>query len=152
LTVTHPEIKRFFMMTREAVALVLQGFAIGKHWRHSRFGYGRAVKDSGLGSHPHPPFWEIRARCGDPVHGITRGEKLSEEFSTTRKVISIRVKKSKRTNGTLKGTWPRLCRNWMGFVFNEHRWRGTLRTRLGNVPEYSYLENHQSPDISKEPV
>src|SRR6266446_4052452 len=31
LTVTHPEIKRFFMTTREAVALVLQAFVIGKH-------------------------------------------------------------------------------------------------------------------------
>lgn len=29
LTITHPEIKRFFMTIREAVSLVLQGFAIG---------------------------------------------------------------------------------------------------------------------------
>ena len=30
LTITHPDIKRFFMTTREAVALVLQAFVIGK--------------------------------------------------------------------------------------------------------------------------
>src|ERR1700674_2344528 len=29
LTITHPDIKRFFMITSEAVALVLQGFVIG---------------------------------------------------------------------------------------------------------------------------
>src|SRR6266478_9234553 len=31
LTITHPEIRRFFMITTEAVALVLQAFAIGHH-------------------------------------------------------------------------------------------------------------------------
>src|SRR5207245_2831911 len=31
LTITHPDIKRFFMITSEAVALVLQGFVIGSH-------------------------------------------------------------------------------------------------------------------------
>src|SRR5260370_3606929 len=31
LTITHPDIKRFFMTTREAVAFVLQEFVIGKH-------------------------------------------------------------------------------------------------------------------------
>jgi hypothetical protein len=31
LTITHPEIKRFFMITPDAVALVLQAFAIGNN-------------------------------------------------------------------------------------------------------------------------
>ncbi len=31
LTITHPEIRRFFMITPEAVALVLQAFTIGDH-------------------------------------------------------------------------------------------------------------------------
>lgn len=31
LTITHPEIKRFFMTTREAVALVLEASTVGEH-------------------------------------------------------------------------------------------------------------------------
>ena len=37
LTITHPEVSRFFMTTREAVSLILQAFTLGDHRGISSF-------------------------------------------------------------------------------------------------------------------
>lgn len=109
LTVTHPEIKRFFMMTREAVALVLQAFAIGRHGDILVLDMGEPVRILDLartlirlsGKSEHDV--EIR------FTGLREGEKLKEElFYEHEKVIPTSCEKIKRTNGTLKD-WPRLC-------------------------------------------
>jgi FlaA1/EpsC-like NDP-sugar epimerase len=109
LTVTHPEIKRFFMMTREAVALVLQAFAIGKHGDILVLDMGEPVRILDLartlirlsGKSEHDV--EIR------FTGLREGEKLSEElFYEHEEVIPTSCERIKRTSGTLKD-WARLC-------------------------------------------
>jgi FlaA1/EpsC-like NDP-sugar epimerase len=109
LTVTHPEIKRFFMMTREAVALVLQAFAIGKHGDILVLDMGEPVRILDLartlirlsGKSEHDV--EIR------FTGLRDGEKLREElFYGHEEVIPTSCEKIKRTSGTLKD-WSRLC-------------------------------------------
>src|SRR5689334_8929165 len=109
LTVTHPEIERFFMMTREAVALVLQAFAIGKHGDILVLDMGEPVKILDLartlirlsGKSEHDV--EIR------FTGLREGEKLSEElFYEHETVIPTSCEKIKRTKGTLRD-WSRLC-------------------------------------------
>jgi len=109
LTVTHPEITRFFMMTREAVALVLQAFAIGKHGDILVLDMGEPVKILDLartlirlsGKSEHDV--EIR------FTGLREGEKLKEElFYEHEEVIPTLYEKIKRTSGTLKD-WSRLC-------------------------------------------
>jgi FlaA1/EpsC-like NDP-sugar epimerase len=109
LTVTHPEIKRFFMMTREAVALVLQGFAIGKHGDILVLDMGEPVRIVDLartlirlsGKSEH----DVKIR----FTGLRDGEKLNEElFYKNEKVAPTSCEKIKRTSGPLKD-WLSLC-------------------------------------------
>jgi len=102
LTITHPDIKRFFMTTREAVALVLQAFVIGKHGDILVLDMGEPVRIVDLartlirlsGKSEHQV--EIR------FTGLREGEKLKEElFYEYEEVISTSCEKIKRTCGPL---------------------------------------------------
>ena len=110
LTITHPEIKRFFMTTREAVALVLQAFAIGNHGDILVLDMGEPVRIVDLartlirlsGKSEHDV--EIR------FTGLRDGEKLKEElFYEHEDVIPTSCQKIKRTSGPLR-EWSALCR------------------------------------------
>jgi len=145
LTVTHPEIKRFFMITREAVALVLQAFTIGKHGDILVLDMGEPVRIVDLartlirlsGKSEHDV--EIR------FTGLREGEKLSEElFYEHEKVIPTSCEKIKRTSGTLKN-WSRLCSQ-----LDELRasmnvdGAAPIRAKIKEiVPGYRYIENFQ---------
>ena len=81
LTITHPEIARFFMTTHEAVSLVLQAFAIGNHGDTLLLEMGRPVRILDLAkalirlSGKSEPEVDIR------FTGLRDGEKLLEELS-----------------------------------------------------------------------
>jgi FlaA1/EpsC-like NDP-sugar epimerase len=110
LTVTHPEIKRFFMTTREAVALVLQAFVIGKHGDILVLDMGEQVKIVDLAR----TLIRLSCRSERDVEirftGLREGEKLSEElFYEHEEVIPTSCEKIKRTKGPLRD-WPELCR------------------------------------------
>jgi FlaA1/EpsC-like NDP-sugar epimerase len=109
LTVTHPEIKRFFMMTREAVALVLQAFVIGKHGDILVLDMGEPVRILDLAR----TLIRLSGKSERDVEirftGLREGEKLKEElFYQHEEVIPTSCEKIKRTSGTLKD-WSRLC-------------------------------------------
>ena len=142
LTITHPEIKRFFMITPEAVALVLQAFAIGEHGDILVLDMGESVRILDLarslirltGKFEHDV--EIR------FTGLREGEKLEEElFYPHEKAFPTSCYKIKRTSGTLKD-WSRLC-----VQLEELRasmsidGAAPIRAKLKEiVPEYSYSE------------
>jgi len=150
LTVTHPEIKRFFMMTREAVALVLQAFTIGRHGDVLVLDMGEPVRILDLahtlirlsGKSEHDV--EIR------FTGLREGEKLKEElFYEHEKVIPTSCPKIKRTSGTPK-EWSRLSRQ-----LDELRasmnidGAAPVRAKIKEiVPAYRYLENLQEENVS----
>ena len=46
VTLTHPDVIRYFMTIPEAAQLVIQAGSPGKGWRHLRFGYGQAIEDT----------------------------------------------------------------------------------------------------------
>jgi FlaA1/EpsC-like NDP-sugar epimerase len=151
LTVTHPEIKRFFMTTREAVALVLQAFAIGKHGDTLVLDMGEPVRIVDLartlirlsGKSEHDV--EIR------FTGLREGEKLTEElFYQHEQVIPTSCEKIKRTSGTLKD-WSCLCRQ-----LNELRasmsidGAAPIRAKIKEiVPEYSFQACNSTDGLGK---
>ena len=81
VTVTHPEMKRFFMTIPEAVQLVLQAAVLGARRRDLRLGYGRAgaivdmardlIRLSG---------YELGRDIEIKYTGLRPGEKLFEEL------------------------------------------------------------------------
>jgi FlaA1/EpsC-like NDP-sugar epimerase len=110
LTVTHPEVKRFFMTTREAVALVLQAFVIGKHGDILVLDMGEQIKIVDLAR----TLVRLSGKSESDVEirftGLREGEKLSEElFYEHEDVIHTSCEKIKRTRGPLRD-WSELCR------------------------------------------
>jgi len=109
LTVTHPEIKRFFMTTREAVALVLQAFVIGKHGDILVLDMGEQVKIVDLARTLVRLSGQSERDVEIRFTGLREGEKLSEElFYEHEEVIPTSCEKIKRTRGLLRN-WPELC-------------------------------------------
>jgi FlaA1/EpsC-like NDP-sugar epimerase len=109
LTVTHPEIRRFFMTTREAVALVLQASAIGRHRDILVLDMGEPVRIVDLARN----LIRLSGKSEHDVEirftGLREGEKLDEElFYQHEKVIPTSCEKIKQTSGSRKD-WHTLC-------------------------------------------
>ena len=81
LTITHPEIARFFMTTREAVSLVLQGFAIGNHGDTLLLDMGEPVRIVDLARTLIRLSGKSEHEVGIRFTGLREGEKLFEELS-----------------------------------------------------------------------
>src|SRR6266436_2663202 len=146
LTVTHPEIKRFFMTTREAVALVLQAFVIGRHGDILVLDTGEQVKIVDLAR------TLIRLSCKSErdveirFTGLREGEKLSEElFYEHEEVIPTSCEKIKRTKGPLRD-WSELCRQLEELrVSLSVDGAAPVRAKIREiVPEYSFQTNMPS--------
>ena len=143
LTITHPDVKRFFMITPEAVALVLQAFVIGTHGDILVLDMGEPVKILELAR-------SLIRLSGASEHdveiqftGLRDGEKLDEElFYAHERVTPTSCDRIKRTNGALRD-WPILGRQ-----LEELRASLTIdgaapvRTKIKEiVPEYTFGVN-----------
>jgi FlaA1/EpsC-like NDP-sugar epimerase len=108
MTVTHPEITRFFMTISEAVSLVLQAFAIGRHGDILVLDMGEPVRVADLAK-------TLARLCGKSNHelkfiGLRPGEKLFEElFYADEQVFPSACSKISRTESR-KLAWPTLTR------------------------------------------
>jgi FlaA1/EpsC-like NDP-sugar epimerase len=80
LTVTHPEIRRFFMTIKEAAALVLQAFTIGSHGEILVLDMGESMSILRLAK----TLIHLSGKTEEqvPIHftGLREGEKLYEEL------------------------------------------------------------------------
>jgi FlaA1/EpsC-like NDP-sugar epimerase len=142
VTVTHPDITRFFMTIPEAVSLVLQAFAVGKHGEILVLEMGNPIRIVDLAR-------TLIRLCGkreDDVEivytGLRKGEKLHEElFYASESAFKTECDKVMRSSGKLM-SWPVLqghLRDLDGLVYS-----GTdsmIRKKLKEiVPEYAYFE------------
>ena len=98
LTVTHPDIQRFFMTIPEAVSLVLQAFVIGKHGDVLVLDMGQQVKIIDLAR--RLIHLAGKGDAGVPIlfTGLRPGEKLVEElFYPAEEVLPTSHAKIKHT-------------------------------------------------------
>jgi FlaA1/EpsC-like NDP-sugar epimerase len=109
LTITHPEIRRFFMTTHEAVSLVLQAFTIGHHGDILVLEMGTPVKILDMAR----TLIHLSGKSEESVPieftGLRQGEKLEEElFYPHEQILPTSCDKIKQTSGSLRD-WKRLC-------------------------------------------
>ncbi len=148
LTITHPDIKRFFMVTSEAVALVLQAFTIGNHGDILVLDMGESVRIVDLARSLIRLSGKFEHDVEIKFTGLRAGEKLEEElFYKHEQVLPTSCDKIKRTSGSSQD-WSRLCTH-----LDELRasmtvdGAGPIRAKLkAIVPEYSYPDGstHQN--------
>ena len=154
LTVTHPEMKRFFMTTREAVSLVLQAFAIGSHGDTLVLDMGKPVKIVDLAR----TLIQLSGSRTDEVEieftGLRPGEKLIEELfyddEAVHETSCPKIKKAHHASGA-----------WSDLETQLDELRATLyidganpiRSKIKQIiPEYSYcLEMQHSSEDAPEP-
>src|SRR5450755_2211902 len=140
LTVTHPEVTRYFMTIPEAVALVLQAFAMGEHRDLLVLDMGKPVPIVEL-AHTLIKLSGIPEKEVDIVFtGLRPGEKLYEElFYPHEEPSATTVGKIRRAKSSTA--------NWDALTWHLN----ALRTMIGNqaheeirarvkqvVPEYIY--------------
>jgi FlaA1/EpsC-like NDP-sugar epimerase len=153
LTVTHPEMKRFFMTTREAVSLVLQAFTVGEHGDTLVLDMGEPIKILDLAR----TLIQLSGSKSDEVEiaftGLRPGEKLIEELFYSEETICEtscpKIKKARHAP-----------REWSELETQLDELRGTLyvdganpiRARIKQIiPEYSYCLEIHNPQEDFQP-
>jgi FlaA1/EpsC-like NDP-sugar epimerase len=154
LTITHPEIRRFFMITPEAVALVLQAFAIGRHGDILVLDMGESVRILDLARSLIRLSGKSELDVEICFTGLRDGEKLKEElFYEHERVTPTVCEKIKRTSGGRRD-WPELCRQ-----LEELRasmsidGAAPIQSKMKEiVPEYSFSKNLPQEQLTAPPV
>ena len=154
LTITHPEIKRFFMIPREAVALVLQAAEIGDHGDILVLDMGEPIRIVDLARN----LIRLSGKSDRDVEiqftGLREGEKLEEElFYSYEKVFPTSCGKIKRTNASAQD-WPRLCRQLDELHASiSDQAAASIRGKIQEiVPEYFFLAEHSIELTGKPPA
>ena len=145
LTITHPEVTRFFMTTHEAVSLVLEAFAIGNHGDTLVLDMGSPIRILDLAK----TLIRLSGKSEQEVEirftGLRDGEKLFEELSyPTEEIHSTSSPKIRQICGT-PGRWldlnPHLHQLGASMSAND---AAAIREMMKEiVPEYSNLTEDQ---------
>jgi FlaA1/EpsC-like NDP-sugar epimerase len=122
LTVTHPEIRRFFMTSREAVSLVLEAFATGAPGDILVLDMGESVRIATLARTLAELSAKSDAQPNIQFTGLRPGEKLYEElFYPTEAVLPTASQKVKRARGAPL-EWSTLAYQLEVLRLADYRW------------------------------
>jgi FlaA1/EpsC-like NDP-sugar epimerase len=140
ITITHPEITRYFMTIPEAVSLVLQAFTLGEHGDILVLDMGNPVRILDLAH-------SLIRQCGKSPSeikiefiGLRPGEKMYEDlFYPGERKFGTGNRKVKRTKSEIIA-WPALCDHLEDLISLANS--GTeisIRAKMKEIiPEYSY--------------
>jgi len=147
LTITHPEITRFFMTIPEAVSLVLQASAVGEHGDILVLDMGEPVRIVDLAH----SLIRLSGRAVSDYEikftGLRRGEKLYEElFYEHEDVLPTACEKVKRTRAALM-RWPELKRH-LDQLYSSLSVDGAppVRAKIKEIiPQYTDHSSYETP-------
>jgi FlaA1/EpsC-like NDP-sugar epimerase len=149
ITITHPEITRFFMTISEAVSLVLQAFAIGRHRDILVLDMGEPVRVAELAK----TLARLSGKTGQEfkIIGLRPGEKLFEElFYADERVFPSPCQKIACTE-SIKLGWPAL-KNALDelYVAVSLGERESILAHLQRiVPQFSFEGLKHAPSIER---
>jgi FlaA1/EpsC-like NDP-sugar epimerase len=154
LTITHPEVSRFFMTTREAVSLILQAFTLGDHGDILVLDMGEPVSILQLAK----TLIRLSGKSEDHVSirftGLRDGEKLHEElFFATEEVYSTSQQKISRVRSKPM-EWPILERQLKALQSSlSIDGASPILDKLSEiVPEYARLHEKTTPETNAIPL
>lgn len=102
ITITHPEIRRYFMTIHEAVSLVLQAFTVGEHGDLLVLDMGESVRIVDLARRLVRLSGKSERDMRIKIIGLREGEKLNEElFYRSEEHLRTFCEKIIRTRGKL---------------------------------------------------
>jgi FlaA1/EpsC-like NDP-sugar epimerase len=114
VTITHPEISRYFMTISEAVSLVLQAFSIGQHGDLLVLDMGTPVRILDMAKRLIEMSGKSEAEVKIRFVGLREGEKLHEElFYESEETERSEIPKIMRTRNTIQ-SWNVLKRQLEG--------------------------------------
>ena len=149
LTVTHPDITRYFMTIPEAVSLVLQAFTLGAHGDVLVLDMGEPIRIVDLAR----TLIRLSGSTEEDVPiiftGLRPGEKLFEElFYSTETLLPTPHEKVQCTHGNL-ASWPSLSQHLRELELLMCSGSDvSLRAKMQDiVPEYAY-EGPVEPSVA----
>lgn len=148
VTVTHPDMTRYFMTISEAVSLVLQAFTVGEHGDILVLDMGKPVRILDLAK------TLIRASGKKDVEivytGVRPGEKLHEELFYDSEVrLPTALAKVMRAQSDLPA-WPLLRLRLRELQIAPYDWDGEqIRARVKEiVPEYQWEPSREVEELT----
>jgi FlaA1/EpsC-like NDP-sugar epimerase len=152
ITITHPEMTRFFMTVSEAVSLVLQGFAIGRHGDILVLDMGESVRVAELAK--TLVRLSGKSRQEFKFIGLRPGEKLLEElFYPDERVFPSACEKIACTE-SVRLAWPELKRGLDElYVAMSLGKRASILAQLKQiVPQFTYAGSDQAAGTAVMPL
>jgi FlaA1/EpsC-like NDP-sugar epimerase len=152
ITITHPDITRFFMTIPEAVSLVLQAFTIGEHGDILVLDMGNPIRILDLAH-------SLIRQCGKSPSeikiefvGLRPGEKLHEDlFYPRERQLQTSNRKVKRTQSEII-PWPALWAHLEDLIsLTNSGTEISIRAKMKEIiPEYSYQS--ETLQVQNEPA